>query len=122
MLSLNLPLNPKTRHIISTEQLKLTKPSAIIVNTARGAVIDEAALVRALEQGVVAGAGLDVFEEESKVHSGLVRNDKVILLPHMEVWTSETTKKMGEWAIENVRMAVEEGKLVSPIFEQRELR
>ncbi|KAJ9606565.1 glyoxylate reductase [Cladophialophora chaetospira] len=119
VLSLNLPLNPKTRHIISTEQLKLMKPTAIIVNTARGAIIDEAALVDSLDRDIIAGVGLDVFEEEPKVHPGLVRNEKVILLPHMGTWTSETIKKMEEWAIENVRLAVETGKLKSPIFEQK---
>jgi glyoxylate reductase len=122
VLSLNLPLNPKTRHIIGAEELKLMKPSAIIVNTARGAVIDEAALADALNKGVIAGAGLDVFEEEPKVHPSLVSNEKVILLPHMGTWTSETIRKMEEWAIENVRSAIEEGKLISPIFEQRDMR
>ena len=122
VLSLNLPLNPKTRHIISTEQLKLMKPSAIIVNTARGAVIDEAALVEALDKGVIAGVGLDVFEEEPKVHPGLVSNEKAILLPHMGTYTIETMKKMEEWAIDNVRLAVETGKLKSPISEQKDMR
>jgi lactate dehydrogenase-like 2-hydroxyacid dehydrogenase len=90
VLSLNLPLNPKTRHIMSTKEFKLMKPSAIVVNTARGAVIDEAALVDALDKGVIAGAGLDVFEEEPKIHSGLLNNNKVMLLPHMGTWTKET--------------------------------
>ncbi|EXJ85052.1 D-3-phosphoglycerate dehydrogenase [Capronia epimyces CBS 606.96] len=90
VLSLNLPLNPNTRHIISTDQFKLMKPTAIVVNTARGAVIDEAALVDALDKGLIAGAGLDVFEEEPKIHPGLVANEKVILLPHMGTWTRET--------------------------------
>ena len=122
VLSLNLPLNPKTRHTLSTAQFKLMRPSAIIVNTARGAVINEAALVHALEEGLIAGAGLDVYEEEPKVHPGLLGNDKVMLLPHMGTWTSETIQKMEEWAVENVRMAVVEGRLMSSIFEQRDLR
>jgi D-3-phosphoglycerate dehydrogenase len=90
VLSLNLPLNPKTRHIMSTKEFKLMKPTAVVVNTARGAVIDEAAMVDALDKGLIAGAGLDVFEEEPKIHSGLIKNDKVILLPHMGTWTKET--------------------------------
>jgi D-3-phosphoglycerate dehydrogenase len=90
VLSLNLPLNPKTRHIISTEQFELMKPSAIVVNTARGAVVDEAALVDALDKGLIAGAGLDVYEEEPKILPGLVANEKVTLLPHMGTWTKET--------------------------------
>ena len=119
VLSLNLPLNPKTRHIISTAEFKLMKPTAVVVNTARGAVMDEAALVDALDRSLIAGAGLDVFEEEPKIHPGLVGNDKVILLPHMGTWTSETQEKMEEWAIDNIRQALEKGKLMSPIWEQQ---
>ncbi|KAK5076475.1 glyoxylate reductase [Lithohypha guttulata] len=121
VLSLNLPLNPKTRHIISTEQLKLMKSSSIIVNTARGAVIDEAALVKALDEGTIAGAGLDVFEEEPKIHPGLVKNERVILLPHMGTWTKETQRKMEVWVIDNIRKALSEGKLLSIIPEQESL-
>ncbi|KIX04983.1 uncharacterized protein Z518_05855 [Rhinocladiella mackenziei CBS 650.93] len=122
VLSLNLPLSPKTRHIISTEQFKLMKPSAIIVNTARGAVMDEAALVDALDRGLIAGAGLDVYEEEPKIHPGLVENNKVILLPHMGTWTRETQEKMEEWAIDNIHSALQKGHLMSPIFEQQGMR
>ena len=120
VLSLNLPLSPKTRHIIGKEQLKLMKPSAIIVNTARGAVIDEAALAEALDSGVIAGAGLDVFEEEPEVHPGLMKNDKVILLPHMGTWTRETQEKMEEWVINNIRSALEGHGLISMIPEQKD--
>jgi len=119
VLSLNLPLNPKTRHIISSEQFKIMKPTAVVINTARGAVIDEAALVDALDQGLIAGAGLDVFEEEPKVHPGLVKNENVILLPHMGTWTKETQEKMEEWVINNIKSALKEGKLMSPIPEQQ---
>lgn len=121
VLSLNLPLNAKTRHIISTEQFKLMKPDAVVVNTARGPVMDEAALVDALDQGLVAGAGLDVYEEEPKVHPGLVKNDKVMLLPHMGTWTSETQEKMECWAIENIRSALTGKGLLSMINEQKDL-
>ena len=121
VLSLNLPLNAKTRHIISTEQLRLMKPSAVIVNTARGPVIDEAALVDALDQGVIAGAGLDVYEEEPEVHPGLVKNDKVLLLPHMGTWTSETQAKMECWVIDNIRSALTGKGLLSMINEQKDL-
>jgi len=122
VLSLNLPLNPRTRHIISTEQFKLMKPTCVIINTARGAVIDEAALVDALNHGVIAGAGLDVFEEEPKIHPGLVKNDKVILLPHMGTWTSETQAKMEVWVIDNIRAGITKGKLISIIPEQEGLQ
>lgn len=119
VLSLNLPLNPHTRHIISTEQLKLMKSTAIIVNTARGAVIDEAALVEALSNGTIAGVGLDVYEDEPKIHEGLLKNEKAMLLPHVGTYTFETMRKMEAWAIENVRLAVTEGRLKSPIAEQK---
>lgn len=121
VLSLNVPLNAKTRHIISTEQLKLMKPSAIVVNTARGPVVDEAALVDALGRGLIAGAGLDVYEEEPKVHPALVENDNVMLLPHMGTWTSETQEKMECWAIDNIRSAVTGKGLMSLINEQQAL-
>jgi D-3-phosphoglycerate dehydrogenase len=120
VLSLNLPLNKHTRHIISTKEFEQMKPSAVIVNTARGAVIDEAALVDALDRGLIAGAGLDVFEEEPVIHEGLVRNERVMLLPHLGTWTRETQTKMEKWCISNVEMAVTEGKLRSPIPEQAE--
>jgi len=67
------------------------KPSSIIINTARGAVIDEAALVAALEEGKIACAGLDVYEEEPEVHRGLEGNPRVMLLPHMGTWTVEVS-------------------------------
>jgi glyoxylate reductase len=121
VLSLNLPLNAKTRHTISTEQFKLMKPTAVIVNTARGPVIDEAALVDALDQGHIAGAGLDVYEEEPKVHPGLMKNEKVMLLPHMGTWTSETQEKMESWVIDNIRSAVTGKGLLSMINEQKDL-
>ena len=94
VLSLNLPLNVKTRHIISVDEFKLMKPSAIIINTARGPVMDEAALVDALNQGVIAGAGLDVYEEEPKVHPGLVMNEKVLL-----TWALSHARRKRKWSV-----------------------
>ncbi|KXH40192.1 D-isomer specific 2-hydroxyacid dehydrogenase [Colletotrichum simmondsii] len=121
VLSLNLPLNAHTRHIISTPQFDLMKPGVMVVNTARGAVIDEAALVAALDSGKVASAGLDVFENEPEVHPGLLANPNVLIVPHMGTWTLETTVKMEKWAIGNVRRAVTEGKLDSVVIEQKGL-
>ena len=95
------------------------KKGVVVINTARGAVIDEAALVQALEEGQVWSAGLDVFEEEPKIHPGLVANPSVMLLPHMGTWTVETQTKMEVWCIDNVKGALNEGKLVSPVFEQK---
>ncbi|KAL4965043.1 D-mandelate dehydrogenase-like dehydrogenase [Aspergillus stella-maris] len=121
VISLNLPLNKHTRHIISTPQFNAMKDGVVIVNTARGAVMDEAALVAALDSGKVYSAGLDVFEDEPAVHPGLVSNPNVLLVPHMGTWTVETQTGMEEWAIENVRLALEQGKLKSPVPEQADL-
>jgi len=98
------------------------KKGVVIVNTARGAVMDEAALVSALESGHVASAGLDVYEEEPKVHPGLIANPNCVLVPHMGTWCVETQTKMESWTIANVRAAVTEGKLKSPVPEHAELQ
>lgn len=103
VISIHVPLNAHTRHLISTEQFGMMKKGVVIVNTARGAVIDEAALVKALDDGIVGSVGLDVYEEEPKVHEGLVKNPNVLLLPHMGTWTKETQTKMEIWNIENIR-------------------
>ncbi|KAK4506680.1 hypothetical protein PRZ48_000413 [Zasmidium cellare] len=121
VLSLNLPLNKNTHHIISHPEFAKMKPGIVIVNTARGAVMDEAALVQALESGQVLSCGLDVYEEEPKIHPGLVSNPHVMLLPHMGTWTVETQTAMEEWCISNVRKAVTEGVLRSPVPEQEGL-
>ena len=120
VLSLNLPANPKTRHIISTEQFKLMKPTSVIINTARGAVIDEAALVEALDKNEISGAGLDVFEEEPEIHPGLKDNQKVMLLPHMGTWTGETQHKMEAFVMDNIRSALAGKGLISMIPEHKE--
>ncbi|CAD0095069.1 unnamed protein product, partial [Aureobasidium vineae] len=122
VLSLNLPLNPKTRHIISTAEFAKMKKGVVIVNTARGPVMDENALVKALDSGHVASCGLDVFEEEPKVHEGLIRNPNCVLVPHMGTWCVETQTMMEEWTIGNVREAVTKGKLVSPVPEHVDLQ
>nr|POE47796.1 putative 2-hydroxyacid dehydrogenase unk4.10 [Quercus suber] len=121
VLSLNLPLNKNTRHIIGAPEFAKMKQGAVVINTARGAVIDEAALVEALKTGQIWSAGLDVFEEEPKIHPGLVENPHVMLVPHMGTWTVETQTAMEKWCIGNVRAAVEEGKLRSPVPEQKDL-
>ena len=120
VLSLNLGLNPKTRHIIGAPEFGRMKAGIVIVNTARGPIMDEAALVEALKDGKVWGAGLDVFEEEPKIHPGLLNNEKVFVLPHMGTSTFETQKKMELLVLENLRMGVEEGKMKTLVPEQRE--
>ncbi|KAI7930696.1 glyoxylate reductase [Pyricularia oryzae] len=118
VLSLNLPLNPKTRHTISHAEFAKMKTGVVVVNTARGAVMDEAALVAALDSGRVASAGLDVYEEEPKVHPGLLANHRCLLVPHMGTYTEETQTKMEEVAISNVVAALEKGQLVTGVPEQ----
>jgi len=98
----------------------MMKDGIVIVNTARGAVMDEAALVDALASGKASSAGLDVYEEEPDVHPGLLENPRVLLVPHMGTWTVETQTKMESWAISNVRMAVSEQRLRSIVPEQKE--
>lgn len=97
------------------------KDGVVVVNTARGPVMDEDALVKALDLGKVAGAGLDVYEHEPEVHPGLVDNPNVLLLPHMGTWSCETIAKMEELCIANVRSAIEQGKLSTPVPEHKNL-
>ena len=97
------------------------KTGMVIVNTARGPVMDESALVEALKSGKVFSAGLDVYEEEPKVHPGLMDNEHVILLPHMGTATYETQEKMELHVVENVRSALEKGVLLSLVEEQKDI-
>lgn len=106
IISVNCPHTPATYHLLSARRLKLVRPEAYIVNTARGEVIDENALTRLLEAGDIAGAGLDVFEHEPAVNPKLVklaRAGKVVLLPHMGSATLEGRVDMGEKVIINIR-------------------
>jgi glyoxylate reductase len=102
VVSLHCPLSHETRHLIGAGELSLMKPGAILINAARGPIVDEAALVRALEAGQLGGAGLDVFEEEPKVHPGLVGRDDVVILPHLGSATVETRRAMARIALEQV--------------------
>jgi glyoxylate reductase len=119
VISLNLALNPSTRHIISKAQFDMMKDGVVIVNTARGPIIDEAALVDALNSGKVFSAGLDVFEEEPKIHPGLLENENVVLLPHVGTSTWETQKDMELLVLSNLRSAVEGKGLVTQVAEQK---
>jgi glyoxylate reductase len=100
-VSLHTPLTPETRHLIGARELALMKPTATLVNTARGAVVDEAALVEALRGGQIAGAGLDVYEHEPAVHPGLLELENVVLVPHIGSSTVETRDAMAELAARN---------------------
>jgi glyoxylate reductase len=106
IVSVNCPHTPATYHLLSARRLKLLRPQAIVVNTARGEIIDENALTRMLEAGEIAGAGLDVFEHEPAVSNKLVKLAKagrVTLLPHMGSATNEGRFDMGEKVIINIR-------------------
>lgn len=104
ILSINCPHTPATFHLLSARRLKLLKPTAIVVNTARGEVIDESALIHMLEAGELAGAGLDVFEHEPAVDPRLLALKNVVLLPHMGSATLEGRVDMGEKVIINIKM------------------
>ncbi|WP_108681942.1 D-glycerate dehydrogenase [Methyloceanibacter sp. wino2] len=103
IISINCPHTPATYHLLSARRLALLKPSAYIVNTARGEVIDENALARMIENHELAGAGLDVFEHEPAVNPKLLRNEKVVVLPHMGSATLEGRVDMGEKVIVNIK-------------------
>jgi glyoxylate reductase len=103
IVSINCPHTPATYHLLSARRLKLMKPTAYIVNTARGEVIDENTLARMLEQGQLSGAGLDVFEHEPAVNPKLLKLKNVTLLPHMGSATIEGRMDMGEKVIINIK-------------------
>ena len=103
IISVNCPHTPGTYHLLSARRLKLMKPTAYIVNTARGEIIDENALTRMLVKGELAGAGLDVFEHEPGVNPRLMGLPNVVLLPHMASATEEGRQEMGEKVIINIK-------------------
>lgn len=108
-ISLHTPLTTETRHLIGPDRIARMKPTAILVNTARGPVVDEAALADALASGRIAGAGLDVYEEEPRVHPGLTELSNVVLLPHIGSASWATRRRMCSLAAENA-LAVLNGR------------
>ncbi|PIS13466.1 MAG: D-glycerate dehydrogenase [Candidatus Tagabacteria bacterium CG09_land_8_20_14_0_10_41_14] len=105
-VSIHVPLLDSTRHLINEERLKMMKPSAYLINTSRGPVVDEQALVEVLKNKKIKGAALDVFENEPKLAEGLAELDNVILTPHIASATEETRSKMSEMAAENIIAAL----------------
>lgn len=106
-VSLNVPLTEQTKYLIGKDELSLMKPTAFLINTARGPVVDEKALVEALRAGKIGGAGLDVYENEPSLAPGLAELDNVILLPHVGSGTLETRIKIGTLAVENLIAGLE---------------
>jgi lactate dehydrogenase-like 2-hydroxyacid dehydrogenase len=103
-VSLHCPATPETRHLMNRERLALMRADAYLINTARGDVVDEAALVEALNARKIAGAGLDVFEKEPQVTPALLTMENVVILPHLGSATRETRVAMGMRALENLRL------------------
>lgn len=108
-VSVHAPLNAETRHLVGERELRLMKPTAFLINTARGPVVDEKALVRALAERRIAGAGLDVFENEPQVESELVRMRNVVLTPHLGSAVKELREEMANVVVDNI-LAVLEGR------------
>ena len=102
VVSVHCPLVATTRHLISTAQFARMRREAVLINTSRGPVVNEEALVAALEDGLIAGAGLDVYEQEPVVHPGLLARENVVLLPHLGSATEETREAMGMRALDNL--------------------
>ena len=101
-MSLHCPATPETYHLMNRDRIARMRRDAVLVNTSRGDVVDEVALVAALEAGSIAGAALDVFENEPQVHPGLLALDKVVLVPHLGSATMESRVAMGMRAIANI--------------------
>ncbi|WP_286966252.1 MULTISPECIES: 2-hydroxyacid dehydrogenase [Arsenicicoccus] len=115
VVSLHCPLMDSTHHLVDVDALKRMKKTAYLINSARGPIVDEAALVAALEAGEIAGAGLDVFEAEPTVHEGLIDRDDVVLLPHLGSATVETRTAMAELAAQNVLDVLAGKRPVTPV-------
>ena len=104
IISINCPHTPETHHLFNSERIGLMQRHAYLINVARGEIVDEPALVDALENGRIAGAGLDVFEHEPQVHPKLLEMPNVVLLPHMGSATIEGRLAMGEKVIRNIKV------------------
>ena len=115
ILTFHCPLNEQTRHLLNAENIYKIKKGAYIINTSRGPVIEESALVQALENGHLGGAGLDVYEFEPKIHPKLLTLKNVVLLPHIGSATKETRSAMSRIAAENVKSVLSGKKPLNPV-------
>lgn len=119
VISINVPLNAATKHLVNAESISKMKDGVIIVNTARGPVCDEKALVDGLNSGKIGGVGLDVFEREPAIEEGLLKHPRTLLLPHMGTWSHETHYKMEKAVLDNLESFVDTGKVLSIVPEQK---
>jgi lactate dehydrogenase-like 2-hydroxyacid dehydrogenase len=115
------PGGAATHHLVDAQVLQALGPEGIFVNVGRGSVVDETALVAALEKGEIAGAGLDVFEHEPEVPAALCAMDNVVLTPHVGSATWETRAAMGDLVCENLERWLSDGAVVTPVPECRHL-
>ncbi|WVQ70488.1 hypothetical protein IAR50_000007 [Cryptococcus sp. DSM 104548] len=121
VISLNLPLSPSTRYLISTPQFDLLKPTAVLINTARGPIIDELALIQALKENKLAGVGLDVYENEPKIPRELLEDPRAVCLPHVGTVTVETQEEMEAVCLRNLETGLKTGKMGFVVAEQKQL-
>ena len=115
VVSLHVPLTPDTRHLIDKRALARMKRSAYLINTARGPVVDEEALAWALQQHLIAGAALDVYEHEPAIHPDLIPIENVLLVPHLGSGTTETRTAMADLAVGNVLAVLEGRPPITPV-------
>lgn len=115
VVSVHVPLSAETRHMFGPTQFQAMKAGSYFLNTSRGPVVNEEALVQALNSGHIAGAGLDVFEHEPKVHPELLKNMNVALMPHLGAFTVETITKMEALTMKNIDQYLTSGTLISPV-------
>ena len=115
-ISIHVPLLPTTHHMFTLKEFKMMKPTAFLINTSRGAIINERDLVTALKKKIIAGAALDVYEFEPKITPDLLKLPNTVLLPHIASASIETRSKMAEMAAKNIIAVLRGGKPINPIF------
>ena len=115
IISIHVPLMKETHHLINSEKIHLMKKTAVLINTSRGAVIDEKALVHALQNNIIWGAGLDVFENEPEMTEGLAKLNNVVLTPHIASSRPSARNEMSELAAKNIISFIETGAVITPV-------
>jgi glyoxylate reductase len=117
-MTIHVPLTPNTHHLIGARELAWMRPTAILINTARGPIVDEGALADALKKGVIAGAGLDVYEQEPALHPTLAQLKQVVLLPHLGSATAHARVQMGLVCLENIHAVLNGRPAPNQLHEQ----